>query len=56
MKPHEVREFVNRLTKIAKERGTHQCIRDCIAKEVMTTLLQANVVEDMQHLKPIVKV
>lgn len=42
MKPHEMREFVNRLTKIAKDYGQTQQLRERIAGEVVKTLGDPN--------------
>jgi hypothetical protein len=35
---HELREFINRLTHIAKHHGTYDCIRGLIVVEVKNTL------------------
>lgn len=38
MKPHEIREFVNRLVKIATEHAGSQSLRERISREVVDTL------------------
>lgn len=38
MKDHEIAEFVNRLTKIARDYCKAQSLRDAISREVVTTL------------------
>jgi len=38
MKDHEIAEFVNRLTAIAKEHGNKQCVRELISQEVVKSI------------------